>query len=91
MLGMRLQIRQQEIAARKSVLANPVKMDAVKRQAELVAQQKAERKQAKKDAKAAKKVRSRQEISALCIHHAQTKCLCRHKFLRCLRGRMLQV
>ncbi|KAK9792960.1 hypothetical protein WJX73_009574 [Symbiochloris irregularis] len=50
-------IKQQEIAARKSVMANPVKMDAVKKQAEAVAAEKAARKQAKKDAKAAKKAK----------------------------------
>lgn len=52
-----VQIKQQEIAARKSVIANPVQMDAVKRQAEAVAAEKAARKQAKKDAKAAKKAK----------------------------------
>lgn len=59
-----VQIKQQEIAARKSVMANPVQMDAIKlqatkQQASLVEQQqqKAEPKRAKKDAKAAKKAK----------------------------------
>ena len=58
----RAQIRQQEIATRKSIAANPVKMDAIKKEVAKLkaaeeaakAQRKAE-KRAKKEAKAARK------------------------------------
>ena len=49
------QIKQQELMARKKIVANPVQMDAIKRSLMEKAQVKAARKAAKAEAKAAKK------------------------------------
>ena len=50
-----MQIKQQELASRKSIVANPVQMDAIKRQLLEKARARAAKKAAKAEAKAAKK------------------------------------
>ena len=54
---MALQIKQQEIAARRTIASNPVQMDAIRKQVEM-------RKAAEEEAKAAKKAEKRAKKDA---------------------------
>ncbi len=50
-----MQIKQQEVLARKKIVSNPVQMDAIKKQIAAKQAAKMERKAAKKEAKTARK------------------------------------
>ena len=65
---MALQIKQQEIAARRTIASNPVQMDAIRKQVE-------QRKAAEEEAKAAKKAGKRAKKDARRAEKAERKAL----------------
>ena len=67
-----MQIKQQEVLARKKIVSNPVQMDAIKKQIAEQQAAKAERKAAKKEAKAvkreAKAARKDKKVDLITLH-----------------------